>query len=167
MDKRTELIDKAQEYWNQTHVGVDSVVEMLADFALSLETKDEWPQVNDEYWYLDGEGVGDCRWDDCGLDDDRYKRGIYRTEAEADRVDRQRIARTAIHRWIEEKAEKVDWSETNRKKVSPAWDVDKQSWSQNNGWIYQVPGWFYVYEKDYDRLMAENKQHFDVLAEGL
>lgn len=170
MNKRDELIKKAKEFWaeqaNRPAGRSSTRAEAMADFALSLEAKDEWPQKGDKYWHLTSDDYLWDTWDADECDENRAMRGIYRTKAKADLADRQRIARTAIHRWIAEQAEKVDWEDVLLIKHHPKWDWLSQAWDRGSGVFHRIPGWFYVYEKDYDRMMADNAQHFDVLKEG-
>lgn len=168
---RNELIEKAKKFWaeraNQLAGQSSTRAEAMADFVLSLEAKDEWPQYGDEYWYIDDEEVVDGTWTDHQLDHIRRDRGIvFRTEAEANLADRQRIARTAIHRWIAENAERVDWTD-GECKCYPLLNVDSGRWNLDWWTGNRIPDWFYVYEKDYARMMAENAEHFEVLKEGM
>lgn len=164
---RNELIEKAKEFWakraNQPAGQSSTRAEAMADFVLSLEAKDEWPQYGDEYWYIDDEEVVDGTWTDHQLDQIRRDRGtVFCTREEADLADRQRIARTAIHRWIAEQAEKVD---DYRFAFSP--QLFNGEWRMVE-LKYRTPEWFFVKTtQNYDRMMSENAQHFEVLKEGM
>jgi hypothetical protein len=170
MNKRDELIEKAAEFLAAItyESGKPSIAMWMADFALSLEAKDEWPQADDQCWCLDSDGVVEFTWHNLGADNDCLVRGsVYRTEAEANLADRQRIARTAIHRWIEEKAERVDWNNIGQAKAFPFWCPRENKWVRDETTATMIPGWFFVGRDDYDRMMSENAQHFDVLKEGM
>lgn len=162
---RNELIEKAKKFWAERAdqpAGQSSTrAEAMADFVLSLKAKDEWPQKSDKYWHLTSDDYLWDTWDADECDENRAMRGIYRTEAEARLADRQRIARTAIHRWIAEQAEKVD---DYRFAFSP--QLFNGEWRMVE-LQYRIPEWFFVKTtQDYDRMMSENAQHFDVLKEG-
>jgi len=171
MNKRDELIKKAKEFWaeqaNRPAGRSSTRAEAMADFALSLEAKDEWPQKGDKYWHLTSDDYLWDTWDADECDENRAMRGIYRTKAKANLADRQHIARTAIHRWIEEKAERVDWG-SRAYKFSPFFNSKCGAWSRSEFVHSYVPDWFYVGTiEDYNRMMSENAQHFEVLKEGM
>lgn len=142
---------------------------MAFDFedSLSLETKDEWPQKGDEYWTPGTSQSLMWRLKNPDEIDGYLANGIiFRTEEESERYRRQRIARTAIHRWIAEKAEKVDWNNIGQAKAFPFWCPRENKWVRDETTATMIPGWFFVDRDDYDRMMSENAAHFDVLKEG-
>lgn len=158
-----ELIEEAREFCSTYPTFGVPLPEILVAWHLSLETKDEWWKKG--YWTPFENNSTDRLWYDSELDRTSLENGlIFRTEEESERYRRQRIARTAIHRWIAEKAEKVDWTDLHQK-LFPVWDG--AGWAEYCWTQIYIPGWFYVYQKDYDRMMSENAAHFEVLKEGM
>lgn len=111
-----ELTKKAEEMEKQ-----------LKELKSEIERAKNWEMkstydYDDKYFFIDGEGtVGRSRWDNMGIDINRFSQGnIFKTEEEAYLESERRILLAKFREFRDERNEgwKPDWTDTNESKWS-------------------------------------------------
>ena len=111
-----ELTKKAEEMEKQ-----------LKELKSEIERAKKWEMkstydYDDKYFFIDGEGtVGRSRWDNMGIDINRFSQGnIFKTEEEAYLESERRILLAKFREFRDERNEgwKPDWTDINESKWS-------------------------------------------------
>ena len=99
----------------------------LKELKSEIERAKNWEMkstydYDDKYFFIDGEGtVGRSRWDNMGIDINRFSQGnIFKTEEEAYLESKRRILLAKFREFRDERNEgwKPDWTDINESKWS-------------------------------------------------